>query len=266
MPRLSRLLLTFISLSLIATACPDSARAYTVQAGDTPLSIAKKHNISVDDLLKANKGLKPSKMKVGETLAIPGGSPAKAEKSKDTKKEKSDRKSEAPSPKERAAEARDRKQEKETKSQPSKSGGHYTVKKGDTLGAIAGKHGISVDDLLKANKGLNASRLGVGQEIALPGSVAPAKAAEPESGTTTYTAHRKDTVNSVARKFHISAKELARLNPDMGKKLHSGQKLTVPLVKSKAEPVEEATEHPVPATPSRPAPVAEEPVTAPARP
>lgn len=280
MPRLSRLLLTFISLSLIATACPDSARAYTVQAGDTPLSIAKKHNISVDDLLKANKGLKPSKMKVGETLAIPGGSPAKAEKSKDTKKEKSDRKSEAPSPKERAAEARDRKQEKETKSQPSKSGGHYTVKKGDTLGAIAGKHGISVDDLLKANKGLNASRLGVGQEIALPGSVAPAKAepaekpqaktahkaAEPESGTTTYTAHRKDTVNSVARKFHISAKELARLNPDMGKKLHSGQKLTVPLVKSKAEPVEEATEHPVPATPTRPAPVAEEPVTAPARP
>ncbi|WP_300163589.1 LysM peptidoglycan-binding domain-containing protein [Solidesulfovibrio sp.] len=281
MPRLSRLLLTMLCLSLLATASPGSARAYTVQAGDTPLSIAKKHNISVDDLLKANKGLKPSKMKIGDSLTIPGGSSSKAEPAKESKKDKADKKSEPSSRKERAAEDRDRRQEKEPKSAPTKGGGHYTVKKGDTLGSIASKHGVSVDDLLKANKGLNPSRMGVGQEIALPGGPAPAsaakaepaeksqakshKAAEPEAHST-YTAHRKDTVDSVARKFHISPKELARLNPDMGKKLHSGQKLVVPLSKGKTvEEPEEAA--PVRQAPARQAPpVVEEPAALPEKP
>ncbi len=284
MPRLSRFLLTMLCLSLLATASPGTAGAYTVQAGDTPLSIAKKHNISVDDLLRANKGLKPSKMKVGDTLTIPGGSSSKAEPAKDAKKDKVDKKSESgtSSRKERAAEDRDRRQEKEAKSAPAKGGGHYTVKKGDTLGGIASKHGVSVDDLLKANKGLNPSRMGVGQEIALPGGPAPAakaepaekaqtkshKAAEPEAHTTTtYTAHRKDTVDSVARKFHVSPKELARLNPDMGKKLHSGQKLVVPLSKGKAAAEEPEEAAPVRQAPSRQAPaVVEEPAALPEKP
>lgn len=285
MPRLSRLFFIPLCVSLLATAGPSATWAYSVQAGDTPLSIAKKHNISVDELMQANKGLKPNKMKIGDTLTIPGGSAGKAEKkesTKDTKKkDKADKKSEPTSAKERAAESRDRSQEKEHKASPAKGSGHYTVKKGDTLGSIAGKHDVSVDELLKANKGLNPSRIKIGQEIALPGAgAAPApkpeketaakpsakvaKAQEPAEHTTTYKAHRKDTVDSVARKFHISAKELARLNPDMGKKLHSGQKLIVPVTKGKA-PVEEVEETPVPQRPSRAAPV-EQPEAAPERP
>ncbi len=275
MPRLSRLCLALCCVSLLATAGPDATWAYTVQAGDTPLTIAKKHNISLDDLMKANKGLKPNKMKVGDTLTIPGGTPGKAEKketAKETKKDKADRKSEATSAKERAAEARDRSQEKEHKAPATKGGGHYAVKKGDTLGSIASKHGVSVDDLLKANGLKHSSTLKIGQELTLPGGAPAAKpeaaekpaakshkAPEPEERTTTYTAHRKDTVDSVARKFRTSPKELARLNPDMGKKLHSGQKLVVP---AKAAPAEEAEEAPVRAKPSKAAPVVEEPETA----
>ena len=58
MPRffVSAFALTCLGLTLCA---PAIARAYTVQAGDTPQSIAKKHNISVDELLKAKKNLKP---------------------------------------------------------------------------------------------------------------------------------------------------------------------------------------------------------------
>lgn len=243
MHRISRFTIALVCLGLLAIALPQAAGAYTVQAGDTPQSIAKKHGVSVNDLLKANKDLKPNKMRVGDSLTIPGGSTGKSDKKHPEttgRQDKSGARSEGGTAKERAADSRDR--EKEQSSHAARSAAGYTVKKGDTLGGIAAKHNVSVDDILKANKGLSPSRLKVGQELALPGG-APAKTepaektsrkaekaheAKESAGTTVYTAHRRDTPGSVARKFHISSKELARLNPDMGKKLHSGQKLVVP--------------------------------------
>lgn len=51
----------------------------------------------------------------------------------------------------------------------------YTVNPGDTLSAIARRHGISLDDLLNANPALRANPdlIRVGQEIALPDSASP---------------------------------------------------------------------------------------------
>jgi LysM repeat protein len=276
---MSHFVSALIWLGLAAVCIPSNAGAYTVQAGDTPQGIAKKHNISVDELLKANKDLKPSKMHVGDSLNIPGASSGKAEKKpveKETAKDKGSHKAEPVSAKERAAEARDR--EKEHKSAPTKGAAGYTVKKGDTLGSIAVKHGLGMDEIIKANKGLNPNSMKVGQEIVLPGSAPAAKAEpaekssrkaekpekaekvrEPQEPTSLYAAHKKDTPDSVARKFRISVKELARLNPDMGRKLHSGQKLVVPAgaSRSKASPSEEL--------PSLPSPEAE-PEAAPERP
>jgi len=290
MPRFSAFAFALICLGLTLCA-PEAARAYTVQAGDTPQGIAKKNNISVDELLKANKNLKPSKMLIGDTLVIPGGAPSKPDSKhqdkkqadkkspdkepvRDSKKEKASSKSEPLSAKERAAEARDR--EKERKAPPAHAAAAaYTVKKGDSLGSIASKHGLSTADLLKANKGLNANKLQVGQEIALPGG-APAKAepapraepaektspkaqktvAEPQERTSTHKVRRHETPDSVARRYHISVKELARLNPGMGKKLHDGQKLTVPASAGKsgdALPPLPAAEAEPEAAPERPA-------------
>ncbi|KHK02310.1 LysM peptidoglycan-binding domain-containing protein [Desulfovibrio sp. TomC] len=264
MPRFSAFASFFVCLGL-ALSSPALLHAYSVQAGDTPQSIAKKHNISVDELLKANKNLKPSKMLIGDTLVIPGGTPAKsgkpekAEKSgknqpekepaHDTRKDKASAKSEPLSAKERAAEARDRERERKAPSGHA-AAGSYTVKKGDTFGSIAAKNNTTTNDLLKANKGLNPSKLHIGQEIALPGGAAgkaePAekastksapvekpsaksqKTAEPQLPTFTHTVRKGDTPHSVARRYRISPHELARLNPDMGKKLHTGQKLVIP--------------------------------------
>jgi len=47
-------------------------RSYVVKAGDTPTSIAKKHAVKVDALMAANPTLDPRRMKVGQTLKIPG--------------------------------------------------------------------------------------------------------------------------------------------------------------------------------------------------
>lgn len=254
MPRMFRYVFALVCLTIIASALPCLAEAYTVQAGDTPIGIAKKHGISVKDLLKANKSLEPSKMRVGQTLTIPG---ATGEKNDKKHPEKGQSKS---SPKNEQSAAT---KEREPKKQASGKTGAHVVKKGETLGGIAAKLGVSVDDLLKANKGLNPRRMHVGQELTVPGTAKaekaaeptksqakPEKAAAPKESTKTYTAHRRDTPKSVARKFHISVKELSRLNPDMGRKLHSGQKLTVPVGKSRSEAAQTSEPEAVPQAPA----------------
>lgn len=280
MPRMFRHVFVFCCLNAIVLASASLVGAYTVQSGDTPQGIAKKHGITVEELLKANKGMKPTKMQVGETLTIPGAAGGKADKKhtdKDTGREKaSSRKAEhtkEPAP----AESKD----KGHKSQAAAKTATHVVKKGETLGGIAAKLGVSTADLLKANKGLDPRKIRVGQELNVPGA-AKAEKAEPaekpsrkaekaaapqEPSTKTYTAHKRDTPHSVAQKYHISVKELARLNPDMGKKLHSGQRLVVPVATraSRTEDLPEAEPEVAPTPPAKPAP-AEVAAVAPTKP
>lgn len=52
----------------------------------------------------------------------------------------------------------------------------YRVRKGDTLGSIAKRHGLTLAQLKQANRGgLNAKRLQIGDRIAIPGKQGPAK-------------------------------------------------------------------------------------------
>lgn len=46
--------------------------------------------------------------------------------------------------------------------------GSYTIKSGDTLSSIGGQFGISWQDIVKANPGINPNRLRVGQTIYIP--------------------------------------------------------------------------------------------------
>lgn len=48
-----------------------SGKTYTVRAGDYPAKIAKANNITVIALMKANPGVQPEKLKVGQTLNLP---------------------------------------------------------------------------------------------------------------------------------------------------------------------------------------------------
>lgn len=60
-----------------ATAPPASStpaavgQSYTVQNGDFPAKIAEKFGISVEDLLAANPGIKPTDMHIGDVIIIP---------------------------------------------------------------------------------------------------------------------------------------------------------------------------------------------------
>ena len=48
-----------------------AARTHVVQPGETLVSIAKKHGVKLDDLLKVNPGLDPKRMRVGRRLNLP---------------------------------------------------------------------------------------------------------------------------------------------------------------------------------------------------
>jgi tetratricopeptide (TPR) repeat protein len=56
--------------SLVGTI--PTGRAHTVKPGETPTMIARRYGIRLEALLAANPKLEPRRLKVGQTLAIPG--------------------------------------------------------------------------------------------------------------------------------------------------------------------------------------------------
>ncbi len=49
-----------------------STRTHRVQAGETPTAIARRYHIKLDALYSVNPGLNPRKLRVGQSLVIPG--------------------------------------------------------------------------------------------------------------------------------------------------------------------------------------------------
>lgn len=69
----------------------------------------------------------------------------------------------------------------------------YTVKSGDTLGAIAARNGTTVDAILKANPQIkNPNQISVGQQIKLPGKGGGGGASHPSPSQPRKPADKKD--------------------------------------------------------------------------
>lgn len=109
--------------------------AYTVKAGDTLFGVARNHGVALDDLLAANGLQRGSVIKPGQSLRIPGAAgPAAA--------------SAAATP--RGGDPR-----------------YHTVRKGETLSAIARRYGTDVASLKRANS-LTSDRLRAGEQLTIP--------------------------------------------------------------------------------------------------
>lgn len=80
--------ITDLSAGSTGTVAPSSqaraAGSYTVKAGDTLYKIARAHNVSVQELAAANQILDPAQLRVGQSLAIPGGVGAAGSQTIDT--------------------------------------------------------------------------------------------------------------------------------------------------------------------------------------
>ncbi len=139
-----------------------SYSTYTVKAGDSLSKIAVANGFRTADVLAVNPGLNANKIRVGQTIVLPGAAKAKAAVQKTSAK--------APA----AASAAE---------------GSYVVQKGDILGRIANKFGVKVADLKKAN-GLTSDKIVVGQKLVIPGAKTAAKTsaalapAQPKVGAT----------------------------------------------------------------------------------
>jgi len=137
----------------------------------------------------------------------------------------------------------------------------YTIARGDMLGNIAMKNGVSLKALQEANPGINALRLQVGQKIQIPAassavatatSTAGATEAASVSDSSTYTVKSGDRLEKIAKTHGTTVKAIASLNGLKSiNSLKVGQKLKLPVAKAaSAETAPVST--PVPAASATP--------------
>ncbi|MCC3292512.1 LysM peptidoglycan-binding domain-containing protein [Arthrobacter sp. zg-Y1110] len=223
--------LAALAIAAVVGGAPAQAAepAYTVVSGDTLSGIAATHGVSLSTIFSAN-GLD------GSSIIYPGdrivlGGEAKT--------------SPAPSPATPAP----------------ASASSYTVVPGDTLGAIASRHGVSLSTIFSAN-GLNGSSiiypgdrilLGGGTQAApAPSPAAPAPAVQESASASTYTVAPGDTLGRIASRHGVSLSTIFSANNMNGSTvIYPGQ-----VIKTAGEaPRTDDTFVP---TPSVPAPVEED--------
>ena len=137
MRRLSfSLLLGVILLGLTATTVLAEPTVHQVQPGDTLFSLARRYNVTVDAIVRANGLDDPSAIYVGQTLVIP------------------------------TASVGSQRPETTTPATPAT----YTVRPGDTLFSIALRFGTTPQALAGANNLSNPALIYAGQKLILPGT------------------------------------------------------------------------------------------------
>jgi LysM repeat protein len=131
---------------------PAPAKEYAIAKGDTLGKIAKANGVTVAALNKANPGLDPSRLRIGQKIQIPAPTPV------------------SPGPAGGIG---------FTEPGTLEAGSSlYVVKAGDTLGKIAQQHGTTIKAVRAAN-GMKTDRLLVGQKIKLPPASKAGGAASP---------------------------------------------------------------------------------------
>ncbi len=113
---------------------------------------------------------------------------------------------------------------------------NHRIQRGETLGGIARRYGVSVKSLKRANH-LRGSRIRAGSTLIIPGrlqeplqvarldidSSVPAK----PQGRIRHRVRRGDSLYLIARRYQVSISELRRWNDIQGKLIKPGQQLTV---------------------------------------
>jgi LysM repeat protein len=178
---------------------------YTVVKGDSLWTVAKRHSVTVAELASANNLMTNATLQLNQKLIIPQKAVAPA-----------------------AAGA----------SAPAADSPSYTVKSGDTLGAIARRNGTTVDALRAANR-LSGDGVRAGQVLLLPvGATVPAADATSAVGAAattrpanavTHTVAPGETLSEIARRYGVRYAEIATANNITDPtRVRAGQELVIP--------------------------------------
>jgi len=114
---------------------------------------------------------------------------------------------------------------------------YHKVRRGETLGVIAGKYSVSVGEISRANGIKNANRVYVGQSLLIPGRGGSSRnyvaAASSKTRTdaravpSTHTVRSGETLSGIASKYGTSTSSLQQRNGISGSKIVVGQKLKI---------------------------------------
>jgi membrane-bound lytic murein transglycosylase D len=109
---------------------------------------------------------------------------------------------------------------------PAVTGRTHKVRRGETLGHLARRYGVSVAALRSANGDIDPRRVRAGQSLRIP-SGAPERVASAASRDT-HTVRRGENLSVIATRYDVSVRELRNWN-DMGSRsrIFVGQKLRV---------------------------------------
>ncbi len=198
----------------VNTTKKETKRLHTVVRGDSLSLLAKKYDVSVEQLQQANE-LSSDFIEVGQTLEVPLLEEAHSEHEelRATKM--------AVPPKQVKVNTT----KKETKRL-------HTVVRGDSLSLLAKKYGVSIEQLQKVN-GLTSDMIKVDQKLDIPSEkVYAAKKMminnrEKSITYATYTVAPGETIWSIARQFNMSIDQLKAYNHMSSNAVLIGQKLII---------------------------------------
>ncbi len=191
------------------SACPPGSASYIIQAGDTYSALARHFNTSVEAIAKANPGVNPNALQVGQNLCIPGAVPEIPEKP-------------APEP-----------------SFTCPPGSFVaTIQAGDTLSALAQKYHTTVEAILELNPGLDPNSLQVARRVCIPGG----QPSTCSSDSFAYILKSGDTIYALSQRYNVTVAAIQRLNPGINPdRLQIGQTLCIPRTNPELE-AEESSE------------------------
>ena len=184
-----------------ASSVVSTSGTYTVKAGDTLYSIARRSGVSLNSLLSLNGLSQSSVIRPGQTLNVSGASNTTVATPVSST------------------------------SQATSTSGTYTVKAGDTLYRIAYNHGISLRTLLSVNGLSETSTIRPGQQLVVSGSAQATTSYSStqtvSSGAKTHTVKAGEGLWRIARTYGLSLEQLKALNGLTSNVIRVGQVLKV---------------------------------------
>ena len=203
---------------------------YKVKSGDTLYSIAKKYNISVNELKELNN-LKNNNITIGQVLKIKSNIPSEEVTEKNYYIVKSGDTLYSIAKKYNTTVDEIKKlnnlksdnlsigMELKIKEEPSSTNYiDYVVKSGDNLYSIAKKYNTTVDEIKKLN-GLTSGLLNIGMTLKIPIQI---------GNYINYTVKSGDNLYSIAKKYNTTVDEIKKLNDLTSNLLSIGMELKIP--------------------------------------
>jgi len=161
----------------------NEGNTYVVKSGDTLWTIAKNNGLTVNELKELN-GLTNNSLSIGQILKLTSG--------EDILPDNGDI-----------------------------SGGvYYSVVAGDTLYSIAGKYGLTVDELKSLNN-LTSNTLSIGQQLLIQNN-------QYNKSNITYTVVAGDSLYKIANRYGTTVDAIKKTNNLTSNLLSIGQTLTIP--------------------------------------